>query len=72
MTQQELESRAARGVVANAAVVRDGIALENAKIALGDTQVLAPITGTVIQRSRAARHGDLVADQQRQRRYGAS
>ena len=48
VTQQELEQSALSVSVANAAAVRDGIALENAKIALGDTQVLAPITGTVI------------------------
>jgi HlyD family secretion protein len=49
VTKQELEQVALTVSVANAAVVRDGIALENAKIALGDTQVLAPITGTVIE-----------------------
>jgi HlyD family secretion protein len=48
VTQQDLEAAALAVAVANASVVRDGIALENARIALGDTQVLAPITGTVI------------------------
>ena len=49
VTQQELEQAQLTVSVANAAAVRDGIALENAKISLGNTQVLAPITGTVIQ-----------------------
>jgi len=49
VTQQELETAQLAVAVANASVVRDAIALENAKIALGDTQVLAPITGTVIE-----------------------
>ena len=47
-TQQDLEAAQLAVAVANAAVVRDNIALANAKIELGDTQVLAPITGTVI------------------------
>jgi HlyD family secretion protein len=49
VTQQELETSQLAVSVANASMVRDAIALENAKIALGDTQVLAPITGTVIE-----------------------
>jgi HlyD family secretion protein len=48
VTQQELEAAQLTVSQANAAAVRDGISLENAKISLGDTQVLAPITGTVI------------------------
>ncbi len=48
ITQEDHESAALAVAVANASVVRDNISLENAKIALGDTQVLAPITGMVI------------------------
>ncbi|HEY3935476.1 MAG TPA: efflux RND transporter periplasmic adaptor subunit [Gemmatimonadales bacterium] len=49
VTQQEYETAQLAVSVANAAVIRDQIALQNAKISLGDTQVLAPITGTVIE-----------------------
>jgi HlyD family secretion protein len=49
VTQQDFEAAQLAVAVANAAVVRDNITLANAKIELGDTQVLAPITGTVIQ-----------------------
>ncbi|MGH7582638.1 MAG: efflux RND transporter periplasmic adaptor subunit [Gemmatimonadales bacterium] len=48
VTQQELETSELAVKVANANMVRDAIALENAKISLADTKVLAPITGTVI------------------------
>lgn len=51
VTQQELEKATLAVAQANASVVRDGISLENAKIALGDTEVRAPITGMVIQQS---------------------
>ncbi|MGH7594520.1 MAG: efflux RND transporter periplasmic adaptor subunit, partial [Gemmatimonadales bacterium] len=51
VTQQEMEAAELAVSVANASLVRDQIALQNAKIALGDTQVLAPITGTVISES---------------------
>lgn len=48
VTQQDYEAAQLAVAQARAAVVRDDIALQNAKINLGDTQVLAPITGTVI------------------------
>lgn len=51
VTQQELEQATLAVAQANASVVRDGIALENAKISMGDTEVRAPITGMVIQQS---------------------
>lgn len=59
VTQQELEAAQLAKSVANAAVVRDNIALENAKIGLGDTQVLAPITGTVI--AEAVQRGTVIS-----------
>lgn len=59
VTQQELEQAQLAVSVANASMVRDAIALENAKIALGDTQVLAPITGTVI--SLAVQRGTVIS-----------
>ena len=49
ITQQELEATTLAVANSNADVVRQQIALENAKITLGDTRVLAPITGTVIE-----------------------
>ena len=51
VTQQELEQATLSVAQANAAVVRDGIALDDASIAMGDTEVRAPITGMVIQQS---------------------
>ena len=51
VTQQELEQAQLQVAQANASVVRDGIALDDAKIAMGDTEVRAPITGTVIEQT---------------------
>ena len=50
VTQQELESAQLSVANANANVVRNEIALRNAIIALNDTYVRAPITGTVIKK----------------------
>ena len=49
ITQQELETTTLAVANSRADVVRGTISLENAKITLGDTRVLAPITGTVIE-----------------------
>jgi len=49
ITQQELETTTLAVANSKADVVRGTISLENAKITLGDTRVLAPITGTVIE-----------------------
>ncbi|MES2304911.1 MAG: efflux RND transporter periplasmic adaptor subunit [Gemmatimonadota bacterium] len=49
ITQQELETATLAVANSKADVVRQTIALENAKITLGDTRVLAPISGTVIE-----------------------
>jgi len=49
ITQQELETTTLAVANSKADVVRGTIALENAKITLGDTRVLAPINGTVIE-----------------------
>lgn len=49
ITQQELETTTLSVANSKADVVRGTIALENAKITLGDTRVLAPISGTVIE-----------------------
>lgn len=49
ITQQELETATLAVANSRADVVRQTIALENAKITLGDTRVLAPISGTVIE-----------------------
>jgi HlyD family secretion protein len=49
VTQQDLETAQLAVAQANASVVRDNIAYQNAEIALGDTKVLAPIDGTVIE-----------------------
>jgi HlyD family secretion protein len=51
ITQEEHEAAALAVAVASASVIRDNISYENAKIALGDTQVLAPINGMVIQQN---------------------
>lgn len=59
VTQQELEQAQLAVAQANAAVVRDGISLENAKIAMGDTEVRAPITGTVID--QAVQRGSVIS-----------
>ena len=59
VTQQELEQATLSVAQANASVVRDGIALENAKIAMGDTEVRAPITGMVIQ--QAVQRGTVIS-----------
>lgn len=59
VTQQEMEQAQLAVAVAKAAAVRDDVALQNAKIALGDTQVLAPITGTVI--SEAVQRGTVIS-----------
>lgn len=48
ITQQELETSTLAVANSRADVVRQTISLENAKITLGDTRVLAPISGTVI------------------------
>jgi HlyD family secretion protein len=50
VTEQELESAQLAVANANATVVRNEIALRNAIIALNDTDVRAPITGTVIKK----------------------
>lgn len=49
ITQQELETTTLAVANSRADVVRNTISLENAKITLGDTRVLAPISGTVIE-----------------------
>ena len=59
VTQQELEAAQLAVSVAHASVVRDDIALQNAKISLGDTQLRAPITGTVI--SEAVQRGTVIS-----------
>jgi HlyD family secretion protein len=59
VTQQDYEAAQLAVAVARAAVVRDDVALQNAKINLGDTQVLAPITGTVI--SEAVQRGTVIS-----------
>lgn len=59
VSQQELETTQLAVAVANAAVVRDAISLANAKIELGDTQVLAPISGTII--SLAVQRGTVIS-----------
>jgi HlyD family secretion protein len=59
VTQQELEAAQLAVAQANASTVRDGIALENAKIAMGDTEVRAPITGTVID--QAVQRGTVIS-----------
>lgn len=59
VTQQEFETSQLAVAVANAALVRDEITYENAKIALGDTQVLSPISGTVI--SLAVQRGTVIS-----------
>ncbi len=59
VTQQELEQATLAVAQANASVVRDGISLENAKIAMGDTEVRAPITGTVIE--QAVQRGSVIS-----------
>ena len=51
VTQQELEQAQLAVAQANASVVRDGIALDDATISMGDTEVRAPITGTVIEQT---------------------
>lgn len=48
ITEQELESTTLDVANAKASVISTGIDLENAKIALDDTEVRAPITGTII------------------------
>ena len=59
VTQQELEQATLAVAQANASVVRDGIALDDAKISLGDTEVRAPITGTVIE--QAVQRGSVIS-----------
>jgi HlyD family secretion protein len=59
VTQQELEQAQLTVAQASASVVRDGIALENAKISMGDTEVRAPITGTVIE--QAVQRGTVIS-----------
>ena len=59
VTQQELEQATLQVAQANASVVRDGIALENAKIAMGDTEVRAPINGTIIE--QAVQRGTVIS-----------
>lgn len=59
ITQQELETSQLAVANSRADVVRQTIALENAKITLGDTRVLAPITGTVIE--QAVQRGSVIS-----------
>jgi HlyD family secretion protein len=59
VTAQDLEASKLAVAVANAAVVRDNITLANARIELGDTQVLSPINGTVI--SLAVQRGTVIS-----------
>jgi len=59
VTQQELEAAQLAVAQANAAVVRDGINLDDAKIAMGDTEVRAPITGTIIE--QAVQRGSVIS-----------
>jgi HlyD family secretion protein len=49
VTQQDYEAAQLAVAQSNASVVKDNISLQNALIELGDTQVLAPIDGTVIE-----------------------
>jgi HlyD family secretion protein len=51
ITEQELEQAALAVANANASVISGQVQLENAKIALDDTEVRAPITGTVIAKN---------------------
>src|SRR5690606_12591551 len=51
ITQQEHETATLAYANARAAVVRGQVAVENAKIQLTDSDVRAPITGTIISRS---------------------
>ncbi|HEX6645422.1 MAG TPA: efflux RND transporter periplasmic adaptor subunit [Gemmatimonadales bacterium] len=51
ITEQEHESATLAYANARAAVVRGQVAVENAKIQLDDSDVRAPITGTIISRS---------------------
>ena len=51
ITQQEHENAALAYANARAAVVRSQVAVENARIQLDDSDVRAPITGTIISRS---------------------
>jgi HlyD family secretion protein len=59
VTQQDYEAAQLAVAVSKAALVRDDVALQNAKINLGDTQVLAPITGTII--SEAVQRGTVIS-----------
>ena len=51
LTEQELEQAALAVANSRAAVISGQVQLENAKIALDDTEVRAPITGTVIAKN---------------------
>jgi len=51
ITEQEHETASLAYANARAAVVRSQVAVENAKIQLDDSDVRAPITGTIISRS---------------------
>jgi HlyD family secretion protein len=51
ITEQELEQAALAVANANASVISGQVQLENAKIALDDTEVRAPITGTLIAKN---------------------
>ncbi|MEP6590223.1 MAG: efflux RND transporter periplasmic adaptor subunit, partial [Gemmatimonadota bacterium] len=59
ITQQELETTTLSVANSKADVVRQTIALENAKITLGDTRVLAPISGTVI--AQTVQRGNVIS-----------
>lgn len=59
ITQQELETTTLAVANSRADVVRQTIALENAKITLGDTRVLAPISGTVI--AQTVQRGNVIS-----------
>lgn len=51
LTETEFEQSQLEFANAEAEVIRSEVALENARIAMDDTQVRAPITGTIIQKS---------------------
>lgn len=51
LTEQEYENAQLAVANANAEVVRATVAVENARIAMEDTDVLAPISGTIITKS---------------------
>ena len=68
--ETEYEQALLDHVNARAGVVRASVAVENAQIEMDDTEVLAPITGTVIREERRAWAGHLVANPGGLWRYG--